>query len=85
MTELLAPVKVSQSIFPPKELCLSLYLGRFDGIQDHQKGANGMINKINNLFFPLEDERLNISDGLWFYGILIGAVVWTAFVVIATW
>lgn len=45
-----------------------------------------MINKINNYFFPLEkNERLNLSDALWFYGILFGAIIWTAFVVIATW
>lgn len=47
-----------------------------------------MINKINNFFFPLEEEEqenLSTSDVLWFYGILVGAIALVTFVVISTW
>lgn len=44
------------------------------------------MDKLNRFFFPLEeDEKLNVHDALWFYGILGGAILTTAFVAVVTW
>ena len=40
------------------------------------------MEKVNRFFFPLEEgEELSEHDAIWFYGILGGAIVLTAFLV----
>lgn len=43
------------------------------------------MNKINNFFFPLEDdETLHPSDSIWFYGGLVSMIAITGFTFLAT-
>lgn len=43
------------------------------------------MRRINEFFFPIEaDEDLSLHDGIWFYGLLGGSVLLTAFVVLVT-
>lgn len=41
------------------------------------------MKKLNEYFFG--EEEIHLSDSVWFYGGLVGAIVWTISLVISTW
>jgi len=37
-----------------------------------------MIRWLNNYFF--DEDEITWSDGFWFYGVIIGIILWTVFI-----